>query len=149
MKVIFLENVKGVGRKGEVKNVADGYYMNFLAPRRFARLATLEAVKQAENRLQKEVIEKERLKEDAAMVRGKLNGLKIEIKGKANGTKLYASLSTDDLIKEVVALAKIRLGKSNFPANLHLKEIGTHDVEVKLAEGLKAVLKVTIVADPT
>lgn len=149
MKVIFLENVKGVGRKGEVKNVADGYYMNFLAPRKFARLATSDAVKQAESRMQKEIIEKERLKEDAAIVKNKLNGLKLQIKGKANGSKLYASLSVDDLIREVVDQVKIRLGKGNFPTNLHLKDIGTHDVEIKLAEGLKAVLKVTIVADPT
>ena len=89
------------------------------------------------------------MKEDAVSVKEKLDGLKINIKGKANGTKLYASLSTDDLIKELVELVKIRLTKSNFPANLHLKDIGTHDVEIKLAQGLKAVLKVNIVADPT
>lgn len=149
MKVIFLENVKGVGRKGDVKNVADGYFMNFLLPRKFARLATAEAIKQAETKMQKEVIEKDRLKEEATAVKSKLNGLEITIKGKANGAKLYASLSTDDLIREVVEKVKIRLGKSNFPASLHIKEIGTHDVEIKLADGLKAVLKVHVVADPT
>lgn len=149
MKVIFLENVKGIGRRGEVKNVADGYFMNFLAPRRLAKLATSEAVKQAESRMQKEVIEKERLKDEAALVQGKLNGLEINIKGKANGAKLYASLSIDDLIREVVDKVKIRLAKANFPSNLHIKELGSHEVEIKLAEGLKAKLKVNVVADPS
>ncbi len=149
MKVIFLENVKGVGRKGEVKTVADGYFLNFLAPRKLARQATADAVKQAEAKAQKEVIEKERLKEQAALVRQKLDGLEISLRGKANGSKLYASLGVEELIPAVVDSVKIRLAKANFPQNLDLKELGTHDVEIKLAEGMTARLKVQIVADPS
>lgn len=149
MQVIFLDNVKGVGRKGEVKNVADGYFLNFLAPRKLARQATPDAVRQAQEKMQKEVIEKERLKEEAGMVRGRLDGLEIQLRGRANGIKLYASLGVDDLIAAVVDKVKIRLSKANFSENLHLKEVGSHDVEVRLAEGLKACLKVTIVADFT
>jgi large subunit ribosomal protein L9 len=149
MKVIFLDNVKGVGRKGEVKNVSDGYFMNFLAPKKLAVMATDDAIRSAEAKKQKEVIEKERLKEDAAQVMNRLNGLEIQIKGKANGTKLYASINSDDLIKAVLDKVKIRLDKSNFPSGLHLKEIGNHSIEIKLHEGLKAFLKVEIKADPT
>lgn len=149
MKVIFLENVKGVGRKGEVKNVADGYFLNFLAPRKLAKMATDEAVRQAEAKKQKEVIEKERLKEEAGMVKSRLEAAVIELKGKANGPKLYASITSDDLIKALVDSVKIRLDKANFPSGLHLKEVGEHRVEVKLAEGLKAMLKVNIKADPS
>lgn len=149
MKVIFLENVKGVGRKGDVKTVADGYFLNFLAPRNLAKKATDDAVKQAESRRQKEVMEKERLKEEVVMVKTKLEATVIELKGKANGQKLYASINTEDLIKVLVDKVKIRLDKSNFPGGVHLKEIGEHQVEVKLAEGKKAVLKVIIKADPS
>src|SRR4030042_5343329 len=48
MKIILKENIKGVGRKYEIKNVADGYANNFLIPRRLAEYASLEAVKQME-----------------------------------------------------------------------------------------------------
>jgi len=149
MKVIFLENVKGVGRKGEVKTVADGYFLNFLTPRKLAKIATDDAVKQAENRRQKEVLEKERVKEEVLMVKTKLESTLIELKGKANGQKLYASINTEDLIKVLVEKVKIRLDKANFPGGVHLKEIGEHQVEVKLAEGKKAILKVVIKADPS
>lgn len=147
MKVIFLENVKAVGRKGEVKNVADGYFLNFLAPKKLAKIATQELVKQAEVRKGKEVMEKERIKEEVNMVKERLEGVHVELKGKAKGKNLYASISIDDLIKALVDKVKIRLDKSNFPAGLHLKEVGDHTVELKLAEGQKAHLKITIKAD--
>ena len=148
MKVILLENVKGMGRKGDVKVVSDGYYLNFLAPKNLARLATDEAVKAAEAKKKKEVIEKERLKDEVKLVQSKLEGLHLVIKGKAKGEKLYASITVDDLIKQIVEKLKIRLEKNSFPAGLHLKEIGKHSIELKLAEGQKANLKVEIVADP-
>lgn len=149
MKIILTENVKGLGRKGDVKTVSDGYYLNFLAPKKMAKIATEDAVKVAEAKKQKEVIEKERLREEARLVQTKLDGLEINIKGKANGEKLYASVTVDDLIKQIVEKVKIRLDKNNFPAGLHLKVVGKHLVEIKLAEGLKANLKVEIVADPS
>ncbi len=144
MKVIFLDNVKGVGRKGDVKNVADGYYLNFLAPKKLAKLATDDAIKTAEARKQKEVMDKERIKEEARMVHTRLDGLQLEVKRKAQGAKLYASVTVEDLIKLLVEKVKMRLEKSNFQSGLHLKEIGVHQVVVKLPEGLKATLKVEI-----
>ncbi len=149
MKIIFLESVKGVGRKGEVKNVADGYYLNFLAPRKLARIATADLIKQAAGRKEKEVLEKERLKEEAGMVKSRLESTQIELKGKANGQKLYASITVDDLIKALVEKVKIRLDKANFPAGLHLKDVGEHTIELKLTEGLKANLRINIKADPS
>jgi large subunit ribosomal protein L9 len=149
MKVILMDNVKGLGRKGDVKTVSDGYFLNFLAPKNLAKLATDDAVKSAEAKRQKEVIEKERLKEEVRQVQSKLEGLEIKIKGKAKGEHLYASITAEDLIKQIVDKVKIRLDKGCFPAGLHLKEVGRHSVELKLAEGLKANLKVEIVADPT
>lgn len=149
MKVIFLENVKGVGRKGEVKNVADGYYQNFLVPRRLARMATVDALKVAEEKMKKEIIEKERLMEESGMVRDKLDGLTLDIKRKTNGMTLYAALTTDDIIKEILEAVKIRLDKKSFPNKLNLKDVGNHKVELKLANGLKAEIFVNILADPS
>ncbi len=149
MKVIFLENVKGIGRKGDVKNVADGYYLNYLAPRKLAKIATAEAVKMAELKKQKEVMDAERIKEEAALVKSKLDGVVLDINGKAKGNTLYASIGVEDLIKGLVDKVKIRLDKSNFSNKLHIKEVGSHEVEIKLAEGLKAKIKVNIKADPS
>lgn len=149
MKVLFLENVKGQARKGDVKNVSDGYFFNFLLPKKLAEIATPDAVKQAELRKKKEVMEKEQVREQASQVAARLDGLEINLKGKANGAKLYASITVDDLIKAVLDKVKIRLDKGAFEHGLHLKEVGNHKVEVKLADGKKATLYIEIKADPT
>ncbi len=147
MKVVFLSNVKGIARQGEVKNVADGYYLNFLAPKKLARAATDEMVKQAKLKMEKAVVEKDRLREEQSMVKSRLEAEPVEIRGRANGVKLYASITVDDLIKILVDKVKIRLAKNNFPSALHLKEVGEHRVEIKLGDGVKASLRVVIKAD--
>ena len=58
MKVILMESVKALGRKGDVKNVSDGYYLNFLAPKNLAKVATDDAIKTAENKKQKKLLRK-------------------------------------------------------------------------------------------
>jgi large subunit ribosomal protein L9 len=148
MQVIFTESVRNVGRKGEIKNVADGYYLNFLAPRKLALKATPDLIAQAKKRAEQEVIEKERLVDDAKLVKSKLDGLQITLKGKAKGNNLFAAVHEEQLIEEVLKQVKIRLSKNSFAEKINLKEIGQHSVELKLAQGLKAVLKVTIEANP-
>lgn len=148
MQVIFMEHVRNVGRKGEIKNVADGYYLNFLAPKKLAVKATPELIAQAKKKAETEVLEKERLVSDAKLVVSKLDGLQIALKGKAKGNNLFAAVHEEQLIEEVLKAAKIRLSKSNFAEKINLKEIGQHSVELKMAQGLKAVLKVKIEASP-
>ncbi len=146
MQVILTQNIKGLGQKGEVKNVKDGYFMNFLAPRKLAQKATPDMVKRAEEKAKNAVVEKEKLAEQAASVKEKLEALEVVIKAKASGQTLYAALTEDQIIEAVLAAAKIRLGKENLPSKLHIKEVGEHVLELKLAGDLKANLKVVVEA---
>lgn len=143
-----MESVRNVGRKGDVKNVADGYYLNFLAPRKLAIKATPDLIEKAKKKIEQEVVEKERLVSDAKLVKDKLDGLQISLKGKAKGNNLFAAVHQEQIIEEVLKEVKIRLSKTNFVEKISLKEIGQHSVELKLAQGLKAVLKVKIEASP-
>ncbi len=146
MEIILTQNVAGLGRKGEVKVVKEGYFMNFLMPRRLAQKATPEMIKRAQERLEKEVLEKEQLVKNAKQVTEKLDGQVIVVKGKAQGEKLFAAIAPEQIIQSIVDQCKIRLAKDNFPAKMHLKEIGDHQVELKLAQNQIAKITVKIEA---
>ena len=148
MQVIFLQNVKNVGKKGDVKNVADGYFLNFLRPKNLAVLATNDALEKIKKKQQSEIIELEKTKEQANLIFSKLSGLTLKFKGKAKGNNLYASVTSDDLIAMILKEAKIRLDKNSFSGGLHLKELGEHNVEVKLPHGIIAKIKLIIENNP-
>jgi large subunit ribosomal protein L9 len=147
MQVILLDHVKGLGRKGDVVKVKDGYYLNFLQPKKLGVMANDAAIKRAKENKQKEVLEKEQIKEEARLVQSKLEGINLVLKGKAKGEKLYASITSKELIDAIFGQLKIRLEKTHFPPKLHLKNIGVTQVPLKLNEGVTAQLKVEIQAE--
>lgn len=142
MKVIVLEDVKGLGRKFEIKNVSDGYARNFLLPRKLVQIATNEAIKRLNQ--QKEIFEKEhhellsKLKEEAAKISGQRLVFKL-----ATGDKneVFGSVNERDIELELK-----EKGFANIKAYLPkaLKSIGEQEVEVDLGEGIKAKVKVEV-----
>jgi large subunit ribosomal protein L9 len=144
MQVLFTQNVQDVARKGEVKSVKNGYYRNFLMPRNLAIVATDAAMKQAEKMRQSEVIQKERLLEEAKEVCAKIAGLEIVFKMKAKGDKLYGSVTEKDIGDEVEKKSKVRLEKKHIVLSEPIKVVGSYEVPVKIEEGAEAMLKVEI-----
>ncbi len=144
MQVVLMENVKGLGRKGEVKTVKDGYFYNFLLPKKYAQLATQGAVAEAKKKAEKEIVEKEKIKEEAKTLATKLEGMTVELHGKAKLKTLYAAVGVAEIIEAILSKAKIRLTKNNFVENVHLKELGEYLVKLKLSEGVFAQIKVKI-----
>ena len=72
MQVILRQNVPNLGKKGELKNVKEGYFMNFLAPRNMAELATETKIKHAQEMLKREVVQHERIRENAGEIKEKI-----------------------------------------------------------------------------
>lgn len=100
MKVIFLQNIKGVAQIGDIKNVNDGYARNFLFPKNFAKPATTETIKQAETLKSKRDKEYAVTKEGALKIVEKLEGLTLEIKEDANDEgHLYGSVERKKLFR--------------------------------------------------
>ena len=143
MKVLFLKDVGGVGRQGAVKDVADGYALNFLIPRKLAEQATPDKVAKAQT-LMKEAAAKEaeRVAQGSAHAKS-LSGATITVQAKANEKgHLYKQLSAD-----VVALAiKSEQGIDVAPDAIHfsnpIKETGESTAEVKFGNH---VAKITVV----
>lgn len=147
MKVILLKNVDKVGKAGETKEVAEGYGRNFLIPHGLARLATpgfvakVEAQKQAA--AEKVVHEEKRLKR---LVK-ELSGVEIKIAAKVGEEgKLYGSVGAEEIVIELKKKGFL-VGKSQLKLEKPIKDVGGHEIMVKLREGLEAKVLVRIIEE--
>ena len=144
MKVILKENIKGVGRKYEVKNVADGYANNFLIPKKLAEYASPEAVRKAEilkSTALAEIEIKEKLTEKQIEM---LKGVKIILKKKGNDKgNLFEKIHTEEISQALKEQAKIDIDSEFLIIEKPIKEIGEHTVLVQVGKN-KGEFKVVI-----
>jgi large subunit ribosomal protein L9 len=145
MKVIFLKDVKGKGKKGEVKNVADGYAHNFLFKNGLAieaspaNLKMLEAQKKREEKLAaEELAESKKLKEQ-------LEKLTVELKAKAGeGGRLFGSITSKQIAEELQKAHNIKIDKRKIELPDAIRSLGYTNVPVKLHPEVTATLKVHV-----
>jgi large subunit ribosomal protein L9 len=135
MKVILKENVKGVGQKYEIKNVADGYANNFLIPRKLAEHASPDAIKKAEILKATNVAEieiREKLTEKQIEM---LKDVKIVLKKKGNekGT-LFEKIHPDEIGVALKDQAKIEIDSEFIKITEPIKEFGEHTVIVEIGK---------------
>ena len=138
MQVILRQNVPSLGRRGEVKNVKDGYFQNYLLPRKLAEIASPVKIKEAEQMLKRQLVEKERIKEQAVEIAVKMKELKITLKAKAKGDKLYGSIKEEDVLKAIEEKLNVRLDKHHLVLSGPIKVAGSYEVPVHLSEGVDA-----------
>lgn len=143
MKVILRADVKGVGKKGELKNVADGYAVNALFPKKLAMAATREALEDLKNTEQKRAAEESAQLELLRKKAEGLSGLTLTLVRKAEKGKLFGAVHEGD-IAETLASQGIAIDKKQIVIGKHWKEVGTYSAEAHLGHGLKAVFTVVI-----
>ena len=143
MKVVLKENVKGVGQKGEVKEVKDGYAMNFLIPQGKAMSATNDNVKQVELRQKKDKERMEKEIAEAEKLARKIKGQEITIQAKAQKEKLFGALTEKDV---ATALQKegLSVGQGKVKIQGKIKKLGEYDVVVEWLNGIKADFKLLV-----
>ena len=144
MKVVLTQDVKGLGKKGELVNASDGYARNFLFPRKLAVEANSQAMSELKNR---EASEKHRIeteiaaaKASAAKIEGKT--VKLSAKAGANG-KLFGSVTSKDVATVISKEIGIQLDKRKVVVE-DIKSFGTFPVEVKLYNGITASMFVMV-----
>lgn len=147
MKVILQKDVPGTGKKGEVKDVADGYAQNFLLPQSFAKVATAAALSA---RVETEARQKKRMERELAeeqKIASRVDGAYITISGKVSvqGT-LYAAVTP----QSIAATIGKQLGVTVAPTQVHtqkpIKEVGEHMIEIQFPHGLEAEVTLTVSA---
>ncbi|WP_025681297.1 50S ribosomal protein L9 [Paenibacillus massiliensis] len=144
MKVIFLQDVKGQGKKGQVKEVSDGYASNFLLPKGLVRPATDGNMKVLENQAAAEDRRKQEEKEEAQALAKKLEATAIELKAKAGeGGRLFGAI-TSKQIAEVLSKQGLKIDKRKIELDEPIRHLGVTQMTVKLHPEVKATLKVQV-----
>ncbi|WP_435307455.1 50S ribosomal protein L9 [Sebaldella termitidis] len=147
VKVILKENIKGVGKKDEIIEVKDGYANNFLFAQNKAVPATEENIKKLQNKAEKNKKDHAKEVKKAEEIKGKINNKEIVLAVKAgeNG-KVFGSIGSKEIVDEVKKVFGLTIDKKKIDGeNSRMKELGVHDVEVKLHSEVKAILKVKLI----
>ena len=144
MKIILLKDVGGVGQRGNVKEVADGYALNHLIPRGLAEQATPQKVA-AHAAMQEKESESRKKEEQALIAKAQgLEGARIELIARATDKGgLFKSLGVADIQKSILAQKNIDIPTSVIALEKPIKELGEHTVELK-TPGSSARLTVVV-----
>lgn len=143
MKVLLLQDVKTIGKKGELHEVSDGYARNFLMPRGLASVADASAMNEVKTKTAaKEFHAAEEIAAAEALCK-KLNGKSYIITAKAGqGGKLFGAVTANDIAKVVSNEAGVQMDKRKFVLAKDIKNYGSYEVDVKIYP--KIIAKITV-----
>ena len=148
MKVIFLQDVKGQGKKGEIKEVSDGYARNFLILKGLAKEATsgnireIEAIKKSEKKRKDDELEK------AKELAKKLEDLNVSIPSKSgNNGRLFGAVTSKQIAEALKSQHKINIDKRKILLDEPIRILGYTQVPVKLHTEVTGTLKVHVIEE--
>lgn len=146
MKVILLQDVNTLGRRGDVKEVAEGYARNFLVPKGLAALATDANLRTLAQQRQAVQTREQQEENDARQIAERIQGLKITIKAKTGESgRLFGSVTSKDIAEAVQKVAKIELDRKKIDLPEGLKQLGQYEVPVRLHRAATATITVDVV----
>ena len=144
MKIILLKDVKKIGRKYEIKEVADGYALNSLIPNDIAVPATASYVKLIEAKKKQSALMKEDFKKAFEYAVSKLPENKLHITGRVNEKgHLFAAIHPEQIIEEFKKETGVILCPEHFELEKPIKELGEHTINLKI-EGDEYKLEIVI-----
>ena len=146
MKVILLENVKGVGKKDEIINANDGYARNFLLPKKLAVEANNQNLAKLKSKQESNVHKKMTEKQEAEDLAKKLEKiiLKIQVKAGENG-KIFGGVTAKEIAEQLQKQHDFKVDKKKIDLKETIKQTGMFTIDLKLYEGVNAKLKIHII----
>ena len=145
MKVILTADVKGQGKKGEIKNVSDGYANNFLLKKGLAIPATNDNLNVLKNKNASEEHKRQVELDNAKALKDQLEGKEIAIETKGGeGGKLFGSITSMDIADGIDKTLKIKIDKRKILLKDNIKLAGIYQVELKLHKDVTATIKVNV-----
>ncbi|TSC92009.1 MAG: large subunit ribosomal protein L9 [Parcubacteria group bacterium Licking1014_17] len=147
MKIVLLQNIKGTGQIGDMKEVSDGFARNYLIPNKMAVAASASAVKLSETLKKQRQLQYEKDEKTAEEIAKKLEGFELNITETANDEgQLYGSIDAKR-IKEGLHENKIDVPVEVIDLPEHIKTTGTHEVKLKLHPEVDSILKINITSE--
>ena len=147
MKIILLDDVNKVGRRGEVRDVSDGYARNFLIPKKLALHATAGNMKNLDSIKKQQQAKADRVKDDAEALRARIEALTFEERRQASEEgKLFGSVTTQDMV-EFLDRQGIKVERKRLHLEEPIKSLGDTSVSIRLHPDVIATLKVSVVRE--
>lgn len=148
MKVILLQDIKSVGKKGQVINAADGYARNYLLPKKLAVVADATNMNELKTKQDANKYKKDMSMANAKDLSEKMKNYELTFKIKAgeNG-KTFGSITAKDIADELNKKYFVEVDKKKVCLSDAIKTLGTYNVEIKLFEGISGTLKVNIIQE--
>lgn len=148
MKVILQKDVKNIGQKGEVVEVAEGYGRNFLLPRGLAVEATSGNLRQVTQQQEIEAAKAERELKEAEEVGAKIKDKQLLVKAKVgSGGKLFGSITTQELADQLRKQFSVEIDKRKIDLKEPIKSLGTHPIVVKVHPKVHVSVTVNVVGE--
>lgn len=145
MKVILLDDVAKLGRRGEVRDVSDGYARNFLIPKKLALSATAGNLSNLEHIRKQQDAKAGRIKDDAESLRGRIEALTYEERRQASDEgKLFGSVTSQDIV-EFLGENGIKLERRRVMLDEPIKALGETPVSIRIHPEVTAQLRITVI----
>lgn len=148
MKVILLQDIKGVGKKDDVINASDGYARNFLFPKKMAVEANAENMSKLKAKQDSKDFKRGQEKEEAERIANKMKGilLKLKVKAGENG-KIFGGVTAKEISENLKSQYNIDVDKKKIELKETIKNTGTFNVNVKLFDGVNGNLKIEVIGE--
>ncbi len=145
MEIVLLKDVKGLGKTGSVRNVADGYARNYLIPRGLAKPATPGAVSEAKNQAAQQAKRAAREHAQAEAFAQEINGIHLTLKARAGETgHLYGSITAADIAEQLEKQTGKEIDKRKIELEEPIREMGEFAVPIRFGGDITAEVKVTV-----
>ena len=147
MKVILLQDVEGLGKAGDLKEVANGYARNYLVPRGDAVRWTRGAEKQIEQMKSARAARAARDADHANEIKGKLEAAPVSVRVRAGADgRLYGAVTTADIASAVAETTGESIDKRSIVLGNPIKSLGVHQVSVRIHDEVSATVALNVVA---
>ena len=146
MKVVFLEDVKGQGKKGEMKNVSDGYARNYLLPRKLAAEATPDAINAIKLKEKAKAAQAANEKQQAEEYAKQLEGVQVVVRAKAgSGGKLFGAVTSESISRALKEQFDMDIEKNKIVQAEPIKSFGTFTVKARLGYEVSGKINVLVI----
>lgn len=148
MKVILTQDIKSVGKKGQIIDASDGYARNFLLPKKMAVIADATNLNELKTKQDANKYKHDMTMANAKELSEKMKNFELVFKIKAgeNG-KIFGSITSKDIATELAKKYFVEVDKKKICLDDAIKTLGVYNIEIKLFEGVTGVLKVNVVAE--
>ena len=148
MKVILTQDIKSVGKKGQIIDASDGYARNYLIPKKLAVVADATNLNELKMKQDANKYRRDMTMANAKELSEKMKGYELVFKIKAgdNG-KTFGSVTSKDIAEQLNKKYFVEVDKKKICLDDAIKTLGVYNIEIKLFEGISGFIKVSVIAE--